>query len=105
MNPETAEKLGISQGSWVFIETGEGKIKQKMSLNNDLDPRVVIASFGWWFPEKPLTLFDWKESNINMLIPSGPDYDPVTGAVQMRGVPCKVYPAANGADIKEVRPE
>jgi len=92
LNPDTAEKLGIKQGEWAYIETKEGKIKQRISLNHHLDPRVVIASFGWWFPEKPSSLYGWEESNINILISSGPEHDPVTGAVQMRGVPCKVYP-------------
>ena len=51
---------------------------------------VLIVSFGWWFPEKASSLYDWEKSNINMIISSGPDYDPLTGAVQMRGVPCRV---------------
>lgn len=90
MHPDTAHKLGIRQGDWVNIETMEGKIRQKISLNSNLDPRVVIVSFGWWFPEKASSHYDWEKSNINMIISSGPDYDPVTGAVQMRGVPCRV---------------
>ncbi|MFH1489673.1 MAG: molybdopterin dinucleotide binding domain-containing protein [Pseudomonadota bacterium] len=90
MHPDTARKLGISQGDWANIETREGKIRQKISLNSNLDPRVVIVSFGWWFPEKASSHYDWEKSNINMIISSGPDHDPVTGAVQMRGVPCRV---------------
>jgi anaerobic selenocysteine-containing dehydrogenase len=96
LNPDTADTLGIKQGEWAYIETREGRIKQRISLNNHLDPRVVIVSFGWWFPEKSSNLYDWEKSNINMLISSGPDYDPFTGAIQMRGVPCKVYPATRG---------
>ncbi len=91
MNPETANKLGLKEGTWITIETKEGKIKQKLSLNKELDPRVVMAAFGWWFPEEALTVFGWSKSNINMLTPSGPDYDPTTGGVALRGIPCKVY--------------
>ncbi len=93
LNPETADKLGVKEGDWVYIETREGKIKQKLSLNRDIDSRVVNASFGWWFPEEASTGYGWRRANINILTPSGPDYDQPTGGVALRGIPCKVYPA------------
>lgn len=95
LNPETAHKLGLKEGEWVYIETREGKIKQKLSLNRHLDPRVVMGAFGWWFPEEASTLYGWEKANINILTSSGPDYDPVTGSAQLRGIPCKVYRAEN----------
>ena len=89
-HPDTAKKLGLQEGAWVTIETPEGKIKQRLSLNRSLDPRVVVAAFGWWFPEKSETDYGWSDSNINILTPSGPNYDPSTGGVTLRGIPCRV---------------
>jgi anaerobic selenocysteine-containing dehydrogenase len=95
MNPDTAKELALKEGDWVYIETREGRIKQKLSLNNDLDKRVVIGAFGWWFPEEASSVYGWEKSNINILTSSGPEYDPATGSTQLRGIPCKVYRAEN----------
>lgn len=91
LHPDTARKLGIEEGKLVYIETEIGRAKQRLSLNRAIDPRVVFASFGWWFPEK--VDLGWKEGNLNMVTSTGPDYDPSTGGVPMRGIPCKVYAA------------
>ena len=92
LHPETAKRLGLEEGQWVFIETSQGRIKQRLSLNRSLDPRVVVAAFGWWFPERDEPGYGWNESNINVLVPSGPNYDPSTGGVTLRGIPCRVCP-------------
>jgi anaerobic selenocysteine-containing dehydrogenase len=91
MHPDTAKKYRLEEGNWVTIETKEGKIKQRLSFNRNLDPRVVVAAFGWWFPEQADSGYGWSGSNLNMLTPSGPDYDPSTGGVTLRGVPCRVH--------------
>jgi len=93
MNPETASKLGLADGDWVTIETAVGSCKQKLSFNKDVDPRVIIATFNYWLPEQPDQLYGWNMVNLNMITPSGSDYDPMTGAVTLKGVPCKVYRA------------
>jgi anaerobic selenocysteine-containing dehydrogenase len=51
IHPDTAEKLGIKDGQWVFIESPRGKIKQRARLTAGIDPGVVAAQYGWWFPE------------------------------------------------------
>jgi len=89
LNPETAKKANLVEGKWIYIETEKGRITQKLSLDPDLDPRVVFASFGWWFPENPSNLFDWDKSNINILFDSEPA-EPSTGSLELRGVPCRV---------------
>ena len=99
MNPETARGLGLAEGDWVTIETGVGSCRQKLSFNKDVDPRVVIATFNSWVPEKPDDLYGTFTVNLNMVTPSGPDYDPATGAVTLRGVPCKVYRAAENQPV------
>lgn len=94
LHPETANDLNIKEGEWINIETEKGKIRQKVSFNTELDPRVIIVSYGWWFPEKgPST---WKQSNVNVLTKSEPPYDPSIGTVKLRGVPCKVSKSKEG---------
>jgi anaerobic selenocysteine-containing dehydrogenase len=94
LNPETATQLGLNEGDPVYIETPRGKIKQKLRLNADLDPRVVIVAYGWWFPERgPSDLYGWQEANLNLLTNSLPPYDPAMGTPNLRGLMCKVYKA------------
>lgn len=94
LHPDTAADAGLRNGDWVYIETSLGRIKQKLSVDPYIDPRVVITAFGWWLPEKgPSDQYGWRESNINVLVPNGPPYEPATGAVHMQGIPCRVYKA------------
>jgi anaerobic selenocysteine-containing dehydrogenase len=93
VHPETARKYHLKEGEWIFIETRKGKIKQELRVDSTLDPRVVFVSFGWWFPEKTPGLYGWEEANLNILTESGPPYDSITGGVQIRGIPCKIYKA------------
>lgn len=41
IHPETAEKLKIKDGDWIWIETARGRIKQKAKLTYGIDPRVA----------------------------------------------------------------
>jgi anaerobic selenocysteine-containing dehydrogenase len=95
LHPETARKYGLKEGNWIYIETRKGRVKQKLTLNPDLDPRVVFAAFGWYFPEEASNLYEWTKSNINILTESDPPDDAAIGSVELRGVPCKVYAAAD----------
>lgn len=91
IHPETATKLGIRDGDWVYIETKRGRIKQKAALTDWINPLVVAVDFGWWFPEKAASeLYGWSESNINILTDNTP-YGRETGAPNLRGILCKVY--------------
>ena len=94
MNPETAQQAGIEEGDWVYIETRMGRIQQKLALDKDMHPAVVLAAFGWWFPEDPSNLLQWDKSNVNILFDSEPD-EPATGALELRGMPCRVYKAGD----------
>jgi anaerobic selenocysteine-containing dehydrogenase len=94
LNPDTAAKLGVKEGDWVYIETKRGRIRQKLSLNEALDPRVVVAAYGWWFPEKGNSeLYGWRESNINILTPNAPPYEPALGSASLRGMLCRLSKA------------
>ena len=72
IHPETAAKYGIEDGDWVCIENPLGKAIEKAKITTIVDPRVIHAQHGWWFPEQdaeaPNLNGVWK-ANINSLIP------------------------------------
>jgi anaerobic selenocysteine-containing dehydrogenase len=94
IHPEVAKKHGINDGDWVFIESLRGKVKQRAKLTIGIDPRVVAAQHGWWFPEIKTSDHGWKESNINMLTDNNPEgYDLTMGSTNLRVLMCKISPA------------
>lgn len=99
LNPAKAKELGISDGDWVWIETELGRVKFKCQYSTGIQPNVVCAEFGWWFPEEPAeepSLHGLWKSNLNAILPDGPDScDPATGAWALRGEMCKVYKVAS----------
>jgi len=95
IHPQAAKKLGIVEGDWVYVETKRGKMKQKAALSAEIDARVVVAEYGWWFPEDgSTTLYGWEKSNINMLTDDQPPFNREMGATNMRGILCTVYKAS-----------
>ncbi len=97
INPELAEKLGIEQGDWCWIETRRGRIKMRAGVEPIVHPNVVMAPRGWWFPERdplddPDNPFGCLESNVNVLTSVDDwDCDPMGGSWNNRGLLCKVY--------------
>jgi len=97
IHPETAGKLGITEGDWVYIETSRGRIRQKAVLTDSIDPRVVGVDYGWWFPERGASeLYGWAESNVNVLTSDKPPFNREMGSANLRGFLCKVYPDKSG---------
>ncbi len=91
ISPETASLLGLSQGDWVWVGTSVGRIRQRVRLVEGLDPRVVCAAYGWWFPEKGMdTLLGWQEANLNLLTSQEPPFDPLLASVNLRAIPCSL---------------
>jgi anaerobic selenocysteine-containing dehydrogenase len=91
IHPEIASQRGIREGDWVSIHTERGSIRQKAAFSTDLDPRVVVGSIGWWFPErKDLELSGWKEANFNVLTSSNPPFEPTIGTTNLRAIPCGI---------------
>lgn len=93
LNPETAKRFGIKDGDWIYIESPRGRCKQKAALTVGVDPRVVLAEHGWWFPEKAEPDHGVWDSNLNILTESEPPHDPGLGSTPARGLLCKIYRA------------
>ena len=93
IHPETAGKEGIKEGDWVVIESPRGRVRQRAKFFEGMDPRIVSAEHGWWFPEKRDPGHGWDESNINILTDNAYEScDPAMGATHVRTLLCKIYP-------------
>jgi len=93
IHPETAAREGIHEGDWVVIESPRGKVRQRARLFAGMDPRIVSAEHGWWFPEKRDPGHGWDESNVNVLTSNAyENCDPAMGATHVRTLLCKIYP-------------
>ncbi|MBA7684409.1 hypothetical protein ES703_92804 [subsurface metagenome] len=93
MHPSVAEKHGIKDGDWVWIESPRGRVKQRAELYKGIDPRVVAAHHAWWFPEIRTPDHGWEISNINIITDNSLDNaDVAVGANNLRALVCKIYP-------------
>ena len=95
IHPETAGKLGIEEGDWVWIETPRGRIKQVTQIFAGMDPRVIVAQACWWYPEEPGPDHGLWKSNVNVLTSNSPPYDPAIGSATFRALLCKVCKMEN----------
>ncbi|MBN2686928.1 MAG: molybdopterin-dependent oxidoreductase [Deltaproteobacteria bacterium] len=93
IHPETAARYEIADGDDIVIETTTGKITQVAQVTESVDPRVVNASHGWWYPEgNPRNQYDWDRSNLNILTSSaklGREY----GTPNLKNLPCRIRKA------------
>ncbi|MBW2138709.1 MAG: molybdopterin-dependent oxidoreductase [Deltaproteobacteria bacterium] len=94
IHPRTAQKYAIGESDWVVIETRRGRIRQKAALSEGIDPRVIYADYGWWFPEKGTEgSYGWDTSNYNILTVDEPPWNPEVGSFHVRGIPCRIRKA------------
>lgn len=93
IHPKTAEKFGVGEGDWVFVENQRGRARMKVEISLAIREDVVSADSGWWYPERDASdgsLYGTFESNINVLIEmkSG-----ITGFGScMNSERCRIYP-------------
>src|SRR6516162_6639753 len=102
IHPESAARFGIANGTWMWIETPRGRIRQKAKVTDGIDPRVIHVQHGWWFPEQPGPEYGVWTSNANLLTNNQPPYDLAMGTYQLRALLCRVTPAdAPESDTKK----
>ena len=93
IHPEAAAREGIKEGDWVILESRRGKVRQRAKFFAGIDPRIVAAQHGWWFPENKDPGHGWDESNINILTDNAYEtMDPAMGATSIRTLLCRIYP-------------
>ena len=90
IHPQTAAEHGIGDNDEVIIETRWGQILQVAHLTDTIDPRVIYAAHGWWFPEESVdSLYGWQRSNFNMLtstVKLGQEF----GTPNLKGINCAI---------------
>ncbi|MFP4035800.1 MAG: molybdopterin dinucleotide binding domain-containing protein, partial [Desulfovermiculus sp.] len=90
VNPDTARRFNIKDGDKIRIETVSGSIVQHAEITEQVQPGIVCAAHGWWFPEsgghRPES---WKTANLNCLT-SVQDLGRQYGTPRLRGIPCRI---------------
>lgn len=92
MNPVDAERLGLQQGDWVWIETDQHKIREVVDLYYGIAPGVVNAEHQWWYPELNQPDHGYKLSGVNCLVDPHAQ-DRICGSANLRAYGVKVYKA------------
>lgn len=85
IHPETAQKLNIADGEWIYIKTPRGKIEIKAKYFEGIDPRVVHAPHGFWYGVDD----GWKRININMITNDKP-LCPASASVPIKALLCRI---------------
>ena len=102
IHPETAAKEGIHEGDWVILESPRGSVRQRARFFEGMDPRIISAEHGWWFPENKDPGHGWDASNINILTSNAYEHcDPAMGATHVRTLLCRIRPEADTQGIQE----
>ena len=103
IHPDTAASLGITEGEWVWVENWLGKCRFKAKVTPIVPEWMVMAEYGWWFPETEdteATLFNVWKSNINQLLPMG--YQGKDGlGTPLKNMLCKVYKTSGEDTARE----
>ena len=71
VSPEDAEKYGIKDGEWTWVENWHGRFRQIAKVTPRVAPGVIHAEHGWWFPEQEGSepnLFGTFDSNPNNVL-------------------------------------
>lgn len=108
VNPKDAERIGVRDGDWMWMQNMHGKCKQRVKVTPTMKEGVLSAEHGWWFPERDGSakggFFGTFESNINCLTPMG-DTGPTGYGAPYKNQICKAYPVTEENDTTELTEE
>ena len=82
LNQNVADRFGVKDGDWCWIENHLGRIQEKAVITPTLNDRTISLDHAWWFPErsgedsfdkdgKRLGCFDTYASNANVIVEAG----------------------------------
>ncbi|MEW6264013.1 MAG: molybdopterin-dependent oxidoreductase [Thermodesulfobacteriota bacterium] len=84
IHPDLAATKGIKEGDWVRLESRRGSCVLKAKITDRVQPDVVAADHGWWFPEIEEDL-GWDKSNVDVLTDNDLETcDPAFGSTNLR---------------------
>jgi anaerobic selenocysteine-containing dehydrogenase len=92
MNPADAEKYGVEQGDWVWIENENGKIRQVVDIYEGIQEGIVNCEHQWWYPELNEVGHGFSLSGVNCLV-TKELRDRHSASTYLRSYPVKVYKA------------
>ena len=93
IHPEAAEKCGVSDNDWVWVESLRGKVRGVACVTSGINSGSVYME-RFWNPETMGTeTGGWQEMNVSVLAGSEPPYNDVFGTWTLRGYLVKVYKA------------
>lgn len=96
LHPALAAARGLAEGDWFLVRTRNGQARFRVRLDEALEPRVVMASFGWWQGCEDLGLAGGDplaggHSHFNALV-STEHMDALSGSIALRAFPCEIEP-------------
>ena len=95
IHPADAEKFGVEEGQWVWVENYLGRAKCVVNVTYKMPEGIASSDHAWWHPEgDPENMFDVFDLAINNLVPFNPG--PSGFGSNYKSTLVKVYPVAEG---------
>ena len=105
VHPKAAEKYGVRQGDWAWVESRRGKIEAKVRVTQGINPGVVYLE-RFWAPENLNTPTEgWREMNVNVLTKNDPPYNDMVGTYTLRGFQVRISKAPGAPKGVWTQPE
>ncbi len=94
MAPEAADKLGLAENDWVFVEspTTDRRILRRVALLENMDARVINVEGLWYMPGMD-PVKGTLAASANVLTELRDDSDPIIGGSSCRAILCRIHKA------------
>ncbi len=105
INPVDADKYGVEDGDWVWVESKRGRTQGKALVTTAVGPGVTHME-RFWFPETANTATKgMTEMNVGMLTSDEGPFSTIIGSCTYRGFQVKVYKADGAPEGVWTEPE
>jgi anaerobic selenocysteine-containing dehydrogenase len=103
IHPRTAMRLDIAKNDWVWVQTHRQmqRVLLKARVTDEVPEHIVATGMGWWYPEMSGPDHGAGVCNIDVAVPYGPPWDPITGSAEARNTVCKVV-RAEPAEVEKL---
>ena len=98
VNPKTAERFGVKDGDWVWVENHRGRCKRVVKETPIVNEHTASTDHAWWHPEAPgeldAGLYDLWDLTVENLLPY--DCGKTGFGANYKNTICKIYRVAEG---------